>query len=946
MRPYSSLCDQKYDTRTKLENMSNLPTLEAAVTQKADEVRAAKASGGNLDAALSALTDAKAALKVGYEQAILELGDGADPAVLEDLQMKLEDVTPMSKGERKKLEKARKAAKKAKEAAAAGGAPAAPSKQAAPLAAGGEGKPESKSAMKARLKMEKKAAMKAANAARNENAPPGGHPPAPKDKSAGKGKPPPAAVPAVEVSSIPYAAMISALLNGQQYSSKTDEFVAPDGTKLCGSHTIARYFAYDNVDLTGGKNAAKACAIHQWTDFVLLHINTSSGLQALDAHLETNTYIVGYTMTLADVVAWGALRGSSLFDENKLASTRTHLTRWYRHCAKLNHFQQFSSAPPTVTAADAVSGTAVVGEDGKPLSKKELKKRAAAAAKAKKKAEYKAKEEVAKASGTFVKKVKEDAGGKLVELKNAKMGEVKTRFPPEPSGYLHVGHVKAIMLNDAMARKYKGKLLLRFDDTNPSKEKEEFTENIKADLKRLNIVPDEITYTSDSFDSIREYAIKMIKDGTAYMDDTPGDKMSEERNEGIASKHRDASVETNMRLFQEMCDGTEEGQKWCMRAKIDMQCKNKCMRDPVFYRSNVTHPHARTGTKYKAYPIYDLACPIVDANEGVTHAMRTTEYKDRDEMYEWTLNALGLRHVEIQEFSRINFMHTLMSKRKLQKLVDEGAVEGWNDPRFPTVQGILRRGLRVPALREFILSMGFSKRVIDMTWDKIWAMNRKFIEPDAKRYFAISKENVVRLKITNVEKNEEFTVPFHPKDPSGERCGMKTMVKAPQVFLEQQDCTDITEGEEITLIKWGNVIVKKLVKSGDVIVSLEGEFNAEGSPKATKKKIAWVPECPGNVELALNEFGHLLNVPKIPTDEAGEIIGKFEDYLATNTHAVTIAIGEPAFSEAKEDDIVQVERRGYFRVDKLADGDAVPQLFMVPDGKQKSGGLSGKLGHV
>ena len=164
--------------------------------------------------------------------------------------------------------------------------------------------------------------------------------------------------------------------------------------------------------------------------------------------------------------------------------------------------------------------------------------------------------------------------------------------------------------------------------------------------------------------------------------------------------------------------------------------------------------------------------------------------------------------------------------------------------------------------------------------------------------------------------------------------------------MEQQDCKDITEGEEITLIKWGNVIVKKLVKNGDVIVSLEGEYNAEGSPKTTKKKIAWVPQCSGNVELALNEFGHLLNVPKIPTDEAGDIVGKFEDYLATNTHAVTLAICEPAFSEAKEDDIIQVERRGYFRVDKLATGDAVGQLFMVPDGKQKSGGLGGKLGHV
>ena len=433
------------------------------------------------------------------------------------------------------------------------------------------------------------------------------------------------------------------------------------------------------------------------------------------------------------------------------------------------------------------------------------------------------------------------------------------------------------------------------------------------------------------------------------MDDTPGDKMSEERNEGIPSKHRDTDVETNMKRFQEMCEGTTEGQKWCMRAKIDMQAKNKCLRDPVFYRCNLT-PHHRTKTKYKAYPIYDLACPIVDSHEGVTHAMRTTEYSDRDEMYEWVLKVLKLRHDKIQEFARINFLYTLMSKRKLQKLVDEKAVEGWNDPRFPTVQGILRRGMRVEALRDFILSLGFSRRVVDMTWDQIWVKNRQLVDPTAKRYFAITKENCVPLSIKNVSAPKDVSVPFHPKDPKGERCGFKVLQATPSVLLNQQDCAQMQEGEDITLRYYGGTVtVNKVVKDANgVITALEGTHNSDSDPRKSKLKLAWVPNTEDKVEIDLHEFGHLLNVGKIPTDDDNNIVGKFEDYLSKNTHAVTRAIGEPSIKLAKEDDILQIERVGFFRVDRvhLSDSERL-QLFMVPDGKQKSmSSLKSKLGHV
>lgn len=289
-------------------------------------------------------------------------------------------------------------------------------------------------------------------------------------------------------------------------------------------------------------------------------------------------------------------------------------------------------------------------------------------------------------------------------------------------------------------------------------EKIEFVDNIIRDLKTLEIIPDKITYTSDYFDVCKEYMEKMINLGLAYADDTPADKMKQERDQGIESQYRNASVEDNMKRFHLMLEGKKEDDKakeeqkkqpeekkasdkkredkkkeketapepqsdWCMRVKLDMQSPVKCLRDPVFYRIK-REPHHRTGTKFKAYPTYDFACPIVDSIEGVTHCLRTIEYHDRNYLYDWVQEKLGLRKVIIYDYSRLNLVSTVLSKRSLKWFVESGHVDGWNDPRFPTVQGIMRRGLTVEAMKAFMLEQGPSKNTNLMEWDKLWASNK------------------------------------------------------------------------------------------------------------------------------------------------------------------------------------------------------------------------------
>jgi glutamyl-tRNA synthetase len=300
-----------------------------------------------------------------------------------------------------------------------------------------------------------------------------------------------------------------------------------------------------------------------------------------------------------------------------------------------------------------------------------------------------------------------------VDLPDAEVGKVRLRFAPEPSGYLHIGHSKAALLNQYFSQRYQGQLIVRFDDTNPAKESNEFVENLLKDIETLGIKYNAVTYTSDYFPQLMEMAENLICQGKAYVDDTPREQMQKERMDGIESRCRNNRVEENIKLWKEMIAGSERGLQCCLRGKLDMKDPNKSLRDPVYYRSNPV-PHHRIGSKYKIYPTYDFACPFVDAIEGITHALRSSEYHDRNAQYHRIQEDLGVRKVHLYEFSRLNMVYTLLSKRKLLWFVENGKVDGWDDARFPTVQGIIRRGLKVEALVQFILEQVISS--IDTTF--------------------------------------------------------------------------------------------------------------------------------------------------------------------------------------------------------------------------------------
>uniref|UniRef100_A0A8C6W409 Bifunctional glutamate/proline--tRNA ligase n=1 Tax=Nannospalax galili TaxID=1026970 RepID=A0A8C6W409_NANGA len=663
-------------------------------------------------------------------------------------------------------------------------------------------------------------------------------------------------------------------------------------------NSILRYLA--RVATTAGlygTNLMEHTEIDHWLEFSATKLSScdlfTSAVDELNHCLSLRTYLVGNSLTLADLCVWATLKGNAVWQEQlKQNKTPIHVKRWFSF---LEAHQAFRS----------------VG----------------------------AKWDVSANKARVVPDKKQDIG-KFVELPGAEMGKVTVRFPPEASGYLHIGHAKAALLNQHYQVNFKGKLIMRFDDTNPEKEKEDFEKVILEDVAMLHIKPDQFTYTSDHFETIMKYAEKLIQEGKAYVDDTPAEQMKVEREQRTESRHRENSVERNLQMWEEMKKGSQFGQSCCLRAKIDMSSNNGCMRDPTLYRCKI-QPHPRTGNKYNVYPTYDFACPIVDSIEGVTHALRTTEYHDRDEQFYWIIEALGIRKPYIWEYSRLNLNNTVLSKRKLTWFVNEGLVDGWDDPRFPTVRGVLRRGMTVEGLKQFIAAQGSSRSVVNMEWDKIWAFNKKVIDPVAPRYVALLKKEVIPVYVPEA-REEMKEVARHPKNPD---VGLKPVWYSPKVFIEGADAETFSEGEMVTFINWGNINITKIHKNADgKILSLDAKLNLENKDYKKTTKITWLAETSHTppVPAVCVTYEHLITKPVLGKDE------DFKQYVNRDSKHEELMLGDPCLKDLKKGDIIQLQRRGFFICDQPYEPvspysckEAPCVLIYIPDGHTKEMPKSG-----
>ena len=508
---------------------------------------------------------------------------------------------------------------------------------------------------------------------------------------------------------------------------------------------------------------------------------------------------------------------------------------------------------------------------------------------------------------------------------------VHTRFPPEPNGYLHIGHAKSIVLNSGLAKEYGGLFNLRFDDTNPAKEDVEYVESIKEDVAWLGANwEDRLFFASDYFEQMYEYAVQLIKKGKAYVCDLTADQIRETRGTptepGKPSPWRDRSVEENLDLFQRMRDGEFPDGSKTLRAKIDMASPNFNMRDPVIYRI-VRAPHHRQGTKWNIYPMYDWAHGLEESIEGITHSICTLEFEHHRPLYEWFLNELGVYRPQQIEFARLNLTYAVMSKRKLIELVKGGYVAGWDDPRMPTICGLRRRGYTPEAIRLFCQTIGVAKFNSTIEATVLENSLREVLNKSALRRMAVL--NPIKLIVDNYPEGQTETLTA-VNNPENEADGTREVPFSKTLYIERDDFMEdapkkyfrLTPGKEVRLRYAYYVTCKNCVKDADGnVVEVHCDYDPEtrGGQSADGRKVQgtihWVDAATAlNAEVRL--YDRLFSVPN-PDDPQNT--GDYKDYL--NADSLTIVENaklEPALGDATLDERYQFERVGYFALDKAS----------------------------
>jgi glutaminyl-tRNA synthetase len=515
------------------------------------------------------------------------------------------------------------------------------------------------------------------------------------------------------------------------------------------------------------------------------------------------------------------------------------------------------------------------------------------------------------------------------DVRTKKFGDaaIQTRFPPEPNGYLHIGHAKAICLDFGLADEFGGKTNLRFDDTNPEKEEQEYVDSIQDDVRWLGFEWENLCYASDYFGQLYEWALQLIKAGKAYVDDLSADEIRQHRGTltepGKDSPYRNRSVEENLDLFVRMKKGEFPDGSRVLRAKIDMASPNLNMRDPVMYR--ILHAaHHRTGDDWCIYPMYDYAHGQSDSIENVTHSMCTLEFADHQPLYRWFIENLGIFPSQQIEFDRLNLTYTLLSKRKLLQLVQEGRVSGWNDPRMPTLSGFRRRGFTPEAIRAFVGAVGASRTngIVDI--EMLEHFQRDALNRHASRAMAVLRP--LKLVIENYPEGREEMVEV-ANNPEDESAGTRQVPFSRELYIEQDDFREVpppkyyrlSPGKEVRLRNAYFVTAQSVVKDeGGNIVEVHCTYDPASrggnSPDGRKVKstMHWVSAAHA-IAAEIRLYGRLFTKPDPSDLEEGQ---SFLDILNPNSlEIISDARLEPSLGNAKIEDRYQFERVGYFCLD-------------------------------
>ena len=529
------------------------------------------------------------------------------------------------------------------------------------------------------------------------------------------------------------------------------------------------------------------------------------------------------------------------------------------------------------------------------------------------------------------------------ELESGKVTAVQTRFPPEPNGYLHIGHAKSLCLNFGIKEKYNGKCNLFFDDTNPSKEKTEYVDAIREDIKWLGFEWDKETYASDYFDKIYEFAIELIKMGKAFVCEMSPEEISANRGTltepGKESPYRNRTAEENLDLFTRMKNGEFPDGSKCLRAKIDMASPNINMRDPVIYRI-LRQTHHRTGDKWCIYPMYDYAHPICDYMQGVSHSLCTLEFEDHRPLYDWVGITLGFNPKPRQiEFARLNVTNLVMSKRYLKKLVEDGSVDGWDDPRMPTLTGLRNRGVPAEALKDFCARIGVCKANSEVQISYLEACIREYLNAHAERAMAVLKP--LKVTLTNYPDGKTEEVDFDI-NPGEEIKRTRKITFSKNLYIDADDFSLTPPPKYFRLKKDGMVRLKGayIIKCDDVLFDDDGNVKEllcsyipesrsgeDNSGIKVKGTIQWV-NAEDAVDMEIRKYGYLLKDEEYPGQDFSERM---------NPDSVTVFNGkvEPYVMQGEYDKPYQFIRTGYFKRLNVKGKEIISEIVSLKDNFNK-----------